>query len=107
MSCTVCGDKGIVKVCYEDGTPADYAVCLCPASAWYRSDVNAGKHTGSYGWQVWAAREQIQPDCVFGLEDVYEPSELATMVLAALKEPTAETREAALIAAGKTKKRTR
>lgn len=104
MTCAVCGDKGVVKVCYEDGTPHDYALCLCPASRWYRSDVNAGKRTGSFGWQVWAAREQVQPDRMFAIEDLYEPSELAAMGFTTDAPVHQESREAALLAAGKQRK---
>jgi hypothetical protein len=77
--CNHCGGKGMIRVCYQDGSPTDYAVCLCEASQWYRSDMNAGRHTGSYGWQVWAAREQVDPERIAMLEDLFNQEELANL----------------------------
>jgi hypothetical protein len=105
MTCQACGGKGILKVCYEDGSPTEYALCLCPAAHWFRSDVNADRHTGSYGWQVWAAREQIDPERMYALEDLYSPSELAEMGFAVASQTNSDGgREAALLALSKRRK---
>ncbi len=100
MTCQVCGGLGMLIQPWTDADP-DYAICLCPASMWYRSDENAGRKTGYYGWQVWCAREQVDPARVFKLEDIYSAKELAAVGLSV--RPVNFSREAALLAAGKRK----
>lgn len=105
MSCPVCDGHGIARVGYEDGTPDDFAVCLCPAGIWFRSNLNAGKPTDGYGWQVWAAKYQIAPDRLHLVEDIATPSELAEKGLSTTgKGPQGADREAALLAAGRSRK---
>jgi hypothetical protein len=77
MSCAPCGDKGIIRLRYHDGAEDEFGVCVCQASHWYRSDMNAGKHTGIFGWQVWAAREQVDPWRVFFIEELLDDDEMA------------------------------
>jgi len=105
VSCHVCAGKGIVKVGFRDGSPANFAVCLCPAGRWYRSDVNIGKRTGHYGWEVWAAREQVPIEQVCALEDLYDAPELAQMGFQTAGNGETASREALLLEAGKTRKR--
>ena len=81
---------------------ADYGVCLCPAAAWFRRKTNNGKPLTCAGWQVWAARYQVEPSRVYLLEQVYSKEELAAAGLAV--GPAAD-REAQLIAAGRKGKR--
>lgn len=99
MSCLSCGDKGIIRLPWTDA-PDDYAVCLCPAARWYRSDENAYRKTGYFGWQVWAYRNQVPPERVWLMEEVLSQAELAER---GFGKPAAVDREAALLAAGKSK----
>jgi hypothetical protein len=55
-------------------------------------------------WRLWAAREGVDPSRVVMLEDVLTADELKDRGLSAGVEPTVERREAALLAAGKSKK---
>lgn len=99
--CMTCGDKGIVRLNWEDA-PEDFAICLCDAARWYRSDENAGRHTGVYGWQVWCAREQIDPSRMFLLEEVLTAEELRAAGLTKSNTVDLEvSREAFLLAQGK------
>ena len=98
MRCAVCQDHGMLLQVWTDAEP-DYAICLCPAAAWARSDLNAGKHTGSFGWQVWCARWQVDPARVYRLEEIYTPAELAAVGV--LLAPLTEDHEAALLAASR------
>lgn len=98
--CSTCGDKGIVAANWNDH-PFDFAVCLCAAGLWYRSDENAGKRTGVYGWQVWAYREQIDPSRIFMLEEVLTPQELAERGFQMPQAPTLVARGSALLAASR------
>lgn len=77
MSCQACGDKGIIRLRYHDGSPDEFGVCVCQAARWYRSDMNAGAHTGIFGWQVWAYREQVDPSRVFLIEELLDDDEMA------------------------------
>lgn len=77
MTCQACQDKGIIRLRYHDGSLDEFGVCVCEAARWYRSDMNAGKHTGFFGWQVWAHREQIDPARVFLIEELLDADEIA------------------------------
>lgn len=79
MNCQACADKGIIRLKYHNGTPDEFGICVCSAGRWYRSDVNAGKHTGFFGWQVWAYREQVDPTRVFLVEELLDAAEMARM----------------------------
>jgi hypothetical protein len=81
--------------------PHDFAICLCPAASWYRSNQNAGRNVRVFGWQVWCAANQVDPSRVFRLEDIYAAAELAAVGLSV--KPLTFPREAALQAAGKRK----
>lgn len=98
MNCSTCSDKGIVKVNWSD-VPCDYAVCLCPAGESMRSTVNNSRHV-SPRWRVWAAREQVNPETVWMLEDVCTPEELAER---GFRELTAANGLDAIAAAAKQK----
>lgn len=103
-TCTTCSDKGIVRLNWADA-PEDFALCLCAAGRWYRSDKNAGRHTDGCGWQVWCAREQIEPSRIFLLEEVLTAEELRAAGLAKPNVTQLEvSREAFLLAQGKTRR---
>lgn len=102
-TCGVCQDKGIVKVNWEDA-PSDFAVCLCSAGLSMRVDRNATAPVAPLWW-VWCAREQVDRSRVFMLEDVLTPEELTAAGLGPLWEPSPESREEALLRAGKTQTR--
>jgi len=103
MSCPSCGDKGIIRMPWTDAED-DYAVCLCPAARWYRSDENAGRKTGYFGWQVWAYRNQVSPERVWLMEEALTPAELAERGFGASGQLRGNDREAALLAAARGKK---
>jgi hypothetical protein len=75
MNCQHCGDVGMIRVPWSDA-PDDFAVCLCQAGQSMRQENNY-KETGFALWQVWAAREQIDPSRIFLLEEILTPAELA------------------------------
>lgn len=81
-----------------------FALCLCPAASWYRSDRNADKPTGSYGWQVWAAQHHVDPSRIYRIEDVWSAEELRAAGLERRSVPSVANREAALLAASKTQR---
>lgn len=101
--CTTCNGKGLA-VANWDGSPPDYAVCLCPMGVQMRTDVNGGKQTGFALWQVWAYTNQVDPSRIFLLEEVLTPAELAARGLVAAQQQGGHSREAALLAAGKTRR---
>lgn len=101
MNCGVCLDKGIVRLNWADA-PDDYAVCLCEMGLRLRVNRNNDAQTVPL-WMVWCAREQVDPSRVFLVEDVLTPDELRERGLSSA--PVAEIgREAALLAAGRTRK---
>jgi hypothetical protein len=111
MSCQACEGLGLVPIVAADNPKPDgaigvedlhVAVCLCDAGRWYRSDVNAGRRTGCYGWQVWCAQHQVAPERVHRLEDVYPAVEAAALGLG--RQPKQVSGEAALLAASKARK---
>lgn len=105
MSCPSCGDKGVIRVRYHDGSPDDYAICLCAVGLRMRDDTNGWKKTGYALWQVWAAREQIDPSRVWLLEELSTAQEIADLGFGMHGQSTPVVgREAALLAAGKTQR---
>jgi hypothetical protein len=99
MTCRNCGDIGMIRVSWSNA-PDDFAVCLCAAGRSMRNTTNR-KDTGFALWQVWAAREQIDPSRVFLVEEVLTPQELAARGFSVTARPTLVTREAALLASAK------
>ena len=97
--CGTCADKGIVRLNWEDA-PDDFAVCLCEAGLRLRTNRNDG-HKVIPLWQVWCARERVDPERVFMVEDVLTPDELRERELS--KPVSRLDRAAALLAAGKVK----
>jgi hypothetical protein len=77
VTCPVCGDKGLVRIRYEDGSPDDFGVCRCAVGQTMRNTRNGGRETGYSLWEVWAAREQVDPKQICLVEDLLEPHELA------------------------------
>ena len=100
MSCTTCEDKGLVAVPWTDA-PDDYAVCLCPIGRGLRTTKNY-KSAVAPLWEVWAAREQVDPSRVRMLETLLSEDELKARGFS-LGVPSRVDREAALLAAGKSR----
>lgn len=73
MTCQTCGDKGLVRVNWNDA-PEDYAVCLCHRGELLRMVQVKGQQPA---WRVEAARRGIETARVVMLEDVCTPEELA------------------------------
>jgi len=105
--CPVCGDKGLVRVRFESGEPDRFGICLCEWGERLRVARN-GRHATNPLWQAVAAQRGIPLEAVVPLESLYDPEELAPLFPAlAPPAPPAETLEAALIAAGRTRRRGR
>lgn len=102
MSCATCGDKGMVTLNWSDAPP-DYAVCLCPIGLGMRAERNNGKAVAPL-WLVWASLHQVQPSRIYLLEEALTPDELRAAAFTAPTQ-TPDTREAALLAAGRRGKR--
>jgi hypothetical protein len=75
MDCVICRDKGLVRLNWA-GAPEDFAVCLCEIGLRLRVDRNHTATSVAPLWRVWAAREHVDPDRIFMLEDVLTPVEL-------------------------------
>lgn len=99
MNCQVCQDKGIVTVNWADA-PHEYAVCLCATGQALRSTSNFTSRVTPL-WVVWAAREGVNPSAVWMIEDVLTGEELTALGL--FIAPVSLDREAALLAAGRSK----
>jgi hypothetical protein len=102
VTCGVCQGKGLVRVNWADAAE-DYAVCLCAHGLALRVNRNYTAHQVAALWQLWGAREGIDPSRILMLEDVLTADELTARGLAAGVEPR-QDREAALLASGKTRK---
>jgi hypothetical protein len=102
--CATCADRGIVKANWSNA-PDDYAICLCDVGHVYRNDGNGGKRTGFCGWQIWASQNGIDPSRIFLLEEVLTPEELADRGFQKPSKSRLADREAALLAAGKARRR--
>ena len=104
MNCQSCADLGMIRVPWSDA-PDDFAICLCEAGQSMRRSWNPDEDRSRFAvWQLWAAREQVDPSRVFFLEEVLTPQELAERGFDRSATPTAVAREAALLAAGKSKR---
>jgi hypothetical protein len=76
MNCPSCNDRGIFRVAYHDGSPADFAICLCKAGERMRIATNNGKPVTPQ-WQVWAFTQGIPLEHVCPMEDVLTADEMA------------------------------
>lgn len=104
MTCESCADKGLIKTNWADAPTAHYAVCLCAVGQAWRCDENAGKRVEPH-WVVWAYEHQVPLENMWLIEDVLSPAELAERGLSSPSTPPpAAAREAALMAAGRTRK---
>lgn len=101
--CDVCEGKGLVVLNWSDA-PQDYAICLCSVGMQMRVTRNAGRETGYALWQVWAAREQVDPSRIVKLEDVATAEEMAALGLSKPADVGGMDREARLLAAGKSRR---
>ena len=98
--CAMCGGFGLVVLNWRDA-PHDYAVCLCAAGQSMRLERNHDKPVTPL-WAVWCAREGIAPSRMYLLEEALTVDELREAGIAPTAAATpAESREAALLAAGK------
>lgn len=97
MTCPTCGDRGLVKVNWNDATE-DYAVCLCPTGELLRAEPTSGQVPA---WRALAGRMNIDPARVVMLEDVCTPEELAQR---GFRELTADTAMDAIVAAARGRK---
>jgi hypothetical protein len=76
--CLQCNDKGVIRLRYEDGSPDDFAICLCEAARWFRSSQNGrGRHNDIPCWELWAAANGIDREHVALVEEFLEPDEIA------------------------------
>lgn len=76
MNCPSCQDAGIFRVAYHDGSPADFALCLCKAGELMRCCMNNGKPVTPQ-WALWAFRAGIPLEHVAPMEDLLTPEEMA------------------------------
>lgn len=86
MTCTACGDRGIFRVSYHDGSPDDYAICLCAAGERMRIAKNNGRSVTPQ-WAVWAHQAGIDPARVAPMEDLLTDEELAARGFTELRQP--------------------
>jgi hypothetical protein len=76
--CQQCGDKGVIRIRYEDGSPDDFAICVCHTGRWMRSTTNGvGRHSDVPNWQLWAAVNHVDPEHIGLAEEFLEPEEMA------------------------------
>ncbi len=94
MSCPLCGDKGVFKICYRDGSPTHYAVCLCQPGLALRNDRNANRRTGYPLWMAWAAAERIDCQSVVMAEELLDDTELAQIPRGPITTGTSEIADA-------------
>jgi hypothetical protein len=88
MNCPVCGDRGVMRVRYQDGSLDDFGVCLCSAGMALRNDRNAvWKPLGYPLWHVWATREQVDLSRVLMVEQLLDEGELAQIPRGWLPQP--------------------
>jgi hypothetical protein len=107
MTCVECGDYGLIPyVAMDNPTPDDaitrddllFAVCLCEAGRRMRRNRNWAPTVPL--WQVWCAREQVNPERVSLVEHVYDAKTLKAAGLVP-GVPSIADRSSALLAAGK------
>lgn len=77
MTCLQCAGKGVFKVCYHDGSPTDYAICVCADGMRLRNDRNAQRPTGFPLWLAWAAAAGVDASAVVMAEEVLDEHELS------------------------------
>ncbi len=76
MTCASCNDRGVFRVAYHDGSPSEYALCLCAAGEAMRRAKNNGKPVTPL-WQVWAHQAGIPLDRIAPMEALLTDEELA------------------------------
>lgn len=88
MNCPSCNDRGVFRINYHDGSPADFAICLCKAGEQMRCATNNGK-TVTPQWQVWAFQQGIPIEHVAPMEDLLDADEMAARGFTELPAATA------------------
>lgn len=111
MTCPTCEDFGLIPFVELDNPKPDdaigredlwFALCLCERGMTLRESRNAGHSTGFALWQLWAAREQVNPERILRLEDVLTGDELQATGFDSSRSLVVN-REAALLAIGRAK----
>lgn len=97
MTCSACGDKGMILLNWSDADE-EYAICVCSSGLALRNTRNNGLKVTAL-WEVWAIREHVHPSRIHRIEDVLTEDEMRERGL--MKPQAAVSREAALLAAGR------
>jgi hypothetical protein len=92
MSCAVCFDKGLVKICYRDdeqpGQTFDVAICLCETGQrMRRSRSGIGQSPAWPLWRIWTVRNGVDENRILKLEDAYASDEVSAMLGRVLAQP--------------------
>jgi hypothetical protein len=111
MNCVECEDTGLIAYLPGESPKSlrevvtddlHFAVCLCAVGKQLRLDTNKGRNVTPL-WQVWCAKNQVDPARVQLVEYVFEAEDLEA---AGWKvAPSTANREASMLAAGKKPKR--
>lgn len=86
MTCPLCGDRGVIRVRYHDGSPDDFGICRCARGL----ELRAPSH-GYPLWWVWAARKRVAHERVFYVEELLEDDELTAIPAAGDDEKRASS----------------
>lgn len=97
MTCRSCNDHGVFRVSYHDGSPSEFALCLCKEGEVMRRATNNGKAVTPH-WQVWAFTQGIPLEHVAPMEDLLTDEEMAAR---GFRELTPETALDAVAAAAR------
>jgi hypothetical protein len=62
MTCPLCGNKGIVLLCYRESKDYDAMACTCKKGLYWRTRDQL---------KAWAANQTPKPSRIGGLEDFY------------------------------------
>lgn len=103
MTCPSCNGVGVFRVAYKDGSPSDFALCLCKVGEVMRCATNNGKPVTPQ-WQVWAFRNGIPIEHVAPMEDLLTADEMAAR---GFKELTTQADALSAIAAAAKARSTR
>lgn len=110
MICPLCDGRGLYPfVDTTNPTPADaitfadllFAVCLCDEGQTYRQHTNCGRDVAPM-YRIWCAIHDVHQDRVCLLEDVFTAEQIAAAGYEVSKQKP--SREAALLAAGRSKR---
>jgi hypothetical protein len=74
--CPSCAGHGVFRLRYTDGSPDEYALCLCPAGEQMRLAKNNGRPVPPQ-WTVWAHQQGIDVARVAPMEVLLSDAEMA------------------------------